>query len=90
MSICKFISKTQNSNDFQKASCSHEKNPGNHSAQKHNKALWDYTISMLTTSAKIKKNVTAVHMKAVILEQLFYGAKAQYEIYPTHCAHKLS
>jgi len=41
MSICKLTSKTQNSNDFQKASCSHEKNPGKHRAQKYNKALRD-------------------------------------------------
>lgn len=68
MSICKLISKTQNSNDFQKASCSHEKNPGKHRAQKHNKALWDQTNSMQTTSAKIRKYKTAVHMRAVILE----------------------
>lgn len=79
MSIYKLISNTENSNDFQKTSCSHEKNPG-----KHNKVLWDQTNSMQTTSAKIRKYVTAVHMRAVILEQLFYCAKAQYEIYPTH------
>lgn len=61
--MSKLISRTQDSNDFQKISCSHEKNPGKHRAQKHDKTLWDQTRSLQATSAKIRKFIAAVHMR---------------------------
>lgn len=61
--MSKLISRTQNSNDFQKISCSHEKNPGKHRAQIHDKTLWDQRRSLQATSAKIRKFIATVHVR---------------------------